>query len=62
MKAVFWENGTGWRWRKIEKAILELYERYGRYQIEALKGSRWIESKWSNESMQQSILKFFSSI
>ena len=47
---------------EIEKAILELYERYGHYQIEALKGSRWIESKWSNESMQQSILKFFSSI
>jgi glycosyltransferase involved in cell wall biosynthesis len=47
---------------EIEKAILELYEKYGRYQIEALKGSRWIESKWSNESMQQSILKFFSSI
>jgi len=47
---------------EIQKAILELYERYGHYQIEAVKGSRWIESKWSNESMQQSILKFFSSI
>ncbi len=61
------ESGIFGKWRRVEvedirAAILDVYRRYGHYQIEALKGSRWIESRWSNERLQQSILEFFSSI
>jgi mannosyltransferase OCH1-like enzyme len=46
----------------IENSILDVYQHYGHVQIQALKGSKWIENKWSNESTQQRILSFLTSI
>jgi len=46
----------------IENSIRDLYLNYGRYYIKALEGSRWIENKWTNESMQQRLLEFINSV
>jgi len=46
----------------IEKSILDLYRHYGKYQIKALQGSRWIEKRWPNYGMQQQLLNFLCSL
>jgi len=46
----------------IENSILDLYLNYGSCYVKALEGSRWIENKWTNESMQQRLLEFIKSI
>jgi len=46
----------------IENSIRDLYLNYGSCYVKALEGSRWIENKWTNESMQQRLLEFIKSI
>jgi glycosyltransferase involved in cell wall biosynthesis len=46
----------------IESAILDVYQRYGFFQIKAFEGSQWIEDKWANENTTQQLLSFLESI
>ncbi len=46
----------------IESAILDVYQHYGFFQMNAFKGSQWIADKWTNESVAQQVLKFLRSI
>ncbi|MDY6987345.1 MAG: glycosyltransferase [Thermodesulfobacteriota bacterium] len=46
----------------IESAILDVYQRYGFFQIKAFEGSEWIEDRWANESTSQQLLSFVESI
>ncbi len=46
----------------IENSILDVYQNYGSFFVKALKGSEWIENKWTNENSQQCILNFFNAL
>ncbi|HEY7535177.1 MAG TPA: glycosyltransferase, partial [Thermodesulfobacteriota bacterium] len=46
----------------IENSILDVYQNYGSFFIKALKGSEWIENKWTNENLQQCIINFFNTL
>ncbi|MCI0453371.1 MAG: hypothetical protein L0Y68_00060 [Candidatus Dadabacteria bacterium] len=46
----------------IENSILDVYQNFGSFFLKALKGSEWIENKWTNESSQQRILNFFNAL
>lgn len=64
--AQFEGNNFG-RWRLIEtedirRAIHDVYENYGIYQIKSLQGSLWVEKQWSNENMQQRLLTFLKGL
>ncbi|MFI5323847.1 MAG: glycosyltransferase [Thermodesulfobacteriota bacterium] len=48
--------------RDIEDAIWDVYRNYGRYIIQAMQGSQWIENRWTNESSQQRVLEFMRSL
>jgi glycosyltransferase involved in cell wall biosynthesis len=64
--AEFEGNVWGQWWKiaveDIQSAILDVYQRYGFFQIKAFEGSKWIEDRWANESTSQQLLRFLKSI
>ena len=48
--------------KDIEASILEVFHNFEKYQEMALKGSRWIEDRWTQEQTRHEILSYMNSI